>query len=394
MAKEQTNHSGRKHALLSASGAPRWLNCTPSARLEEKFEESTESVYAKEGTLAHEFGDITLRFRAGQLDEKTFKAESRKLKKDPLFYPGMLDEVDKYVNIIMEAYQVAKSKTPGAILLVEERFDFSHLVEQGFGTGDATIIADGVLDTYDLKFGKGVRVDADDNPQLKLYGSGALQKYELSYDIHTVRLNIIQPRLDHFSSWSISVEDLMKWGANTVVPTAAKAYLGEGHQKAGDWCKWCKVKGMCATLAGKNIKLARHEFKDPHLLTDDQISDVFKQIPMLVDWANAVGAHMLKEALNGKTWKGFKVVEGRANRKWKDEQEVQDYLELSFDKEKYMVSKLAGIPAIEKLVGKTNFYKELGEQIVSPPGKPALVPNSDKRRAMIGIEQAKSDFSK
>ena len=391
----EVNHSARKHALLSASGASRWLACTPSARLEEKFEESspsTSSVYADEGTLAHEFGDLNLRKAAGRISDSVFDKEIKELRKHPLYSSEMEGEVDKYVTYVLEAFSEAKQKTPDTVLMIEERLDFSHLVEQGFGTGDAGIIADGVLEIVDLKYGKGIRVEAEENPQLMLYGSGALKSFELMYDIHTIKMTIVQPRLDHISSWEIPVKELISWGEKTVKPAAAKAYLGQGLQKAGDHCKWCKVKAMCATLAAKNIALARHEFKDPHLLTEKQLLEVYKQQPMLVDWVDSVSEYLLAEALKGKQWPGYKVVEGRSQRKWVDETQVATtLLDLEYTADKFMVSKLAGIPAIEKLVGKKEFPVLLGELVVTPPGKPALVPESDKRPAM-GIEQAKLDF--
>jgi len=385
-------HSTRAHALLSASGASRWMNCTPSARLEEKFDESSTSTFAAEGTLAHEFGDVNLRFKNGEIDEKTLKAELKKLRKDKHYTSEMEGEVDKYVTIVMEAFAVAKARTPDAKLLIEERVDFSHLVEKGFGTGDVCIVADGFLDVIDLKYGKGVKVDADKNPQLMLYGSGALRNFDMVYDIHTVNLVIVQPRLDHLSEWKISTEDLIEWGQKEVKPKAAKAYQGKGVQKAGDHCKWCKVKAMCATLAAVNVKLAQHDFKDPHLLTESQVLGVYKQIPMLVDWANAVGKHLLDEAVKGKKWQGLKLVEGRSNRKWTDEKKVQEALiENLFDEKEFTTTKLQGITAVEKLVGKSEFPTILGNLVIKPQGKPTLVPMSDKRPEM-GIEQAKEDF--
>jgi len=377
---------------LSASGASRWMNCTPSARLEEKFDESSTSSFAAEGTLAHEFGDVNLRFKNGEIDEKTLKAELKKLRKDKNYTDEMESEVEKYVTIVMEAFAVAKARTPDAKLLIEERVDFSHLVEKGFGTGDVCIVADGILDVIDLKYGKGVKVDADKNPQLMLYGSGALRNFEMLYDIHTVNLVIVQPRLDHLSEWQISTEDLIEWGEKEVRPKAAKAYQGKGVQKAGDHCKWCKVKAMCATLAAKNVKLAQHDFKDPHLLTESQVLEVYKQQPMLVDWVNAVAKYLLDEAVKGKKWPGMKLVEGRSNRKWLDDKKVQDVLaDNLFDEKDYTTTKIQGITAVEKLVGKSDFPKILGELVIKPQGKPTLVPMSDKRPA-VGIEQAKEDF--
>ena len=385
-------HSSRGHALLSASGASRWMNCTPSARLEEKFDESNTSSFAAEGTLAHEFGDVNLRFKNGEIDEKTLNAELKKLRKDKNYTSEMEGEVEKYVDAVWENLMVARSKTKDAVLLIEERVDFSHIVEKGFGTGDACIVADRVLDIGDLKYGKGVKVHAKQNPQLMLYGLGALRNFDMVYDIDVVRLTIYQPRLDHIDSWEISAEDLIRWGEKEVKPKAAKAYQGKGLQKAGDHCKWCKVKAMCATLAAQNIKLARHEFKDPHLLTETQLIDVYKQQPMLVDWVNAVAKYLLDEAIKGKNWPGMKLVEGRSNRKWTDEAKVVEVLgnEL-YDKEEYTSSKLNGITAVEKLIGKSDFPTLLGSLVVKPKGKPTLVPMSDKRPA-LGIEEAKEEF--
>ncbi len=391
---QEIDHKERKHALLSASGASRWLNCPPSARLEEMFQESAKSSdYAEEGTLAHEFGELSLRSRTGQITRKVFMAETAKLTKSPRYSSEMEGEVEKYSDYVFETYLAAREKVRGAILLIEERLDFSHLVEQGFGTGDAIIISDGVLEIIDLKYGKGIRVDAEKNPQLMLYGLGALAKYDIMFDVKTVRLTIVHPRLDHYSSWDISVDELVKWGEETVKPIAARAYLGEGVQKAGPHCRWCKVQAMCATLAANNVSLAQYEFKSPYLLTEGQLLEVHKQIPMLTDWANAVEEYLLKEALNGKQWEGLKVVEGRSQRKWLDKPAVAKILlENKYSPEQFMVSDLAGIPAIEKLVGKKEFPVLLGECVAIPQGKPTLVPISDKRPAM-GVDQAKIDFS-
>lgn len=390
MAKEI--HSSRAHALLSASGADRWLNCTPSARLEEKFAESASSVYADEGTLAHEFGDVNLRWFNLEITKAILHKELTTFRKHKLYSPEMEGEVEKYTNYVIEALAVAKQTTPDAKLIIEERLDFSHLVEQGFGTGDSCIIADNVLEIVDLKYGKGVKVDADDNPQLKLYAIGALRKYELLYDITTVKLTIIQPRLDHVSSWEISVEELLDWGENEVKPKAALAYAGKGEKIPGDHCKWCKVKAMCPALAAKNLELAQHEFADPELLTDTQIIEIYAQQPMLVNWVNAVAAYILDTAVKGKAWPGYKVVNGKSNRKWLDEDKVKSVLVLQgYEEGTYMKSSLEGIVAIEKLLGKAEFPKLLGELVVKPDGAPTLVPEKDPRPA-IGIEQAKLDF--
>lgn len=385
-------HKSRKHAILSASGASRWLNCPPSARLEEAVEDTT-SDYAREGTLAHEFADIGLRYAIGTLDTKQYESLAEALRSEDLYDPEMEDEVDKYVTYVLEEYQMAKKRPSGAIILVEEKVDFSYYVEDGFGTNDASIIADRVLEIVDLKYGKGVKVEAEDNSQLKLYALGALLKYDLCYDIDKVKMTIFQPRLDHISSWEITVEELYHWGEATVRPTAELAYNGEGLQKAGEHCRWCKVKARCGTLASYNTKLAKMEFKDPHLLTDAQLLMVYEQSGLLVDWANAVGDYILKEAVNGKAWPGYKLVEGRSNRKWTNEQEVIKTLkEKGYSDEQIINMKLKGIGDIEKLVGKKEFPDVLGTLVEKPEGKPTLVSEKDKRPALGSAEQAKEEF--
>lgn len=390
---EATNHEARKHALLSASGASRWLNCTPSARLEEKFQESSSS-YAEEGTLAHEMADIELRYRfeVSASGAKIRKEELKKIKANPLYAEDMDAEVQKYIDYVVETFNIAKAKTKDAKILIEQRLDFSHLVEKGFGTGDACIITDGVLDIIDLKYGKGVRVDADNNSQLKLYGSGALRTFEMLYDIHTVRLTIVQPRLDHISTWEISATDLVEWGEKIVKPLAAKAYEGKGEQVAGDWCRFCKVKPMCKALAEQNMSLARYEFADPKLLNEKDLIGIFEQQPMLVDWVTAVSDYLLKEAVKGKTWEGYKLVEGRSNRRFIDESKVSEKLLVEgFTADKFTNTKLKGLGDLEKLLGKSKFEPVLGEFIIKPPGAPTLVPLADKRPAMVN--NAALDFS-
>lgn len=386
-------HEERKHALLSASGASRWLNCPPSVRLEENFPEKPASVYAEEGTLAHEFGDLNLQFLTGKISKTTLNKELKKLRKHELYYPEMEDEVKKYTDICMETFETAKKTTKDAVALVEERLDYSHIVQDGFGTGDFMVIADGVMEVIDLKFGKGLKVEAEDNPQLKLYGLGGLNAYALLYDIRVVKLSIIQPRLNHFSTFSISVDDLEKWAEEQVKPKALLAYKGEGEQTPGPWCKWCKAKPVCKAMAKKAHDLAAKEFAEPKTLTDEEILEVYNFKDVLVDWAQSVSEYMLQKALDGKEWEGLKVVEGRSLRKWLNESEVAETLvNAGYTADKFTTSKLNGIGKVEKLVGKKDFNKLLGEHVVKPEGKPTLVPESDKRPA-LGIEQAKQDFA-
>lgn len=388
----KVEHSSRKHALLSASGSSRWLNCTPSAKLEEKFPNKS-SIYADEGTLAHEISEIELSYSLGYIDTKTYSSEMRKLKRHKLYTDEHEVEVDKYVEIVLETYNAILGKHPDALIKIEQRLDFSHIVEFGFGTGDVLIIADGKIYVIDLKYGKGVPVSAENNSQLKLYGIGALREYELLYDINSVVLMIVQPRLDNFSEWEISVSDLMDWALQVVKPKAKEAYQGSGEQKVGDWCRFCKAKAICRAYSEHNLKLAKYEFVDSELLEDDEIADILGKLDVLTDWAKAVKEYALDKALKGKVWPGYKVVEGRSNRTFLNDKAVMDILKArGFKRSDYVVTKLANLSKIEQLLGKTDFPLILKGQIIKPEGAPALVTLDDKRPAR-GIEQAKADFA-
>lgn len=389
---ERQEHSSRSHALLAASRASRWMNCPPSARLEEKMDESAPSKYAEEGTLAHELAEVMLRGRFRLLPADDCTKEVRRLKKNPLYSDEMKTYLDVYLDYVTEQYRVAIQSTPDAVISLEERLDFSRWVEQGFGTGDAIVIADGVMEVIDLKYGKGVEVFAERNPQLMLYGLGALEAFDMLFGIKTVKLTIVQPRQERIDSWSISSEDLYIWGDDEVKPKAALAYEGKGETKCGHWCRWCRVKPLCAKMAETNLDLARDEFKEPQLLSDDRLVEVFTQLPMLKDWAESVAEYLLKQAIAGKEVPGYKVVEGRTQRKWADEAQVREILSVDHDPSEFTVTKLAGIPAIEKLL-KKDFQPLLGDLVVIPQGSPTLVPLSDKRPAMNGLSQAKTDFS-
>ena len=388
----ELKHTDRKHALLSASGASRWINCTPSPRLEEGFAEST-SEFAEEGTLAHEFGDLGLNLEHKRITYEEFQKQAETLRKSKYYSSEMMTQVAKYIDFVTEQVNIAKQKTSGVVLLIEEKVDLTEFIEAGFGTCDANVVADGTLYVDDLKYGKGIKVDAEENSQLKLYGLGALMKYELAYDIHTVSLNIIQPRLDHVSTWEISAEELVKWGEEVVKPKALMAYAGEGEMCAGDWCRWCKAKARCRKLTEKNTEILKHDFADPQLLSDEELIEVFKQMPVITDWVKGVSTYLLSEALKGKKWPEHKIVEGRSIRKWTDEDKVREVLATTdYKTHEYTSIKTKGIGDITTLVGKANFEKLLGKFIIKPAGKPTLVHETDKRKALGANEQAKEDF--
>ena len=392
--KKEVNHSERAHALLSASGASRWLNCTPSPRLEEGFANESSS-FAEEGTLAHEFAELNLKRDLCLISEAQYLNLTAYLKELNTFYSiEMEDFVQTHIDYVLEQFAEAKRKTPDAILLIEQKVDITHLIENGFGTCDVIIIADGTLEVIDLKYGLGVRVSAEDNSQLKLYGSGALEAYDLMYDIRTVKLTITQPRMDSISSWEVSAEDLRQWGEEVVKPKAQIAYAGEGEQVTGDWCRFCKASPRCKAQADKALELAKLDFAEPMLLTDAQLIEVYAQSPQVTKWLSAVTDYIFKEAMNGKKWEGYKLVDGQNHRGWTDESKAASILyDKGFaDDDFYNDPKLKGIGDIEKLVGKKVFPTLLGDVVTFKKTSPSLVPESDKRPA-LGIDQAKADFA-
>ena len=384
-------HKKRKHALLSASGASRWMSCTPSARAEEEFPEQGESVFAAEGTLAHELSDVELNKFMGIIKKKEYNTLITKIEKNELYSDEMPEEVQKYTDYVQEQFIDAQRKTDGAELLIEQRVDLTEWIENGFGTNDAIVLADGVMEVIDLKYGKGVRVDATENPQLMLYGLGALHFNSLSYDIHTVRLTIVQPRLNSISSWEIKADELLAWGDEQVKPKAEKAYAGEGELVPGDHCRWCRAKPRCKALAEYNQQLAKHDFEDPDFMTDDELVEAYNAINSIQDWLKSVSTYMLNQALEGRAFPGMKVVAGRSMRRWLDEDKVIEALrDKRFALKDITNTKVKGIGDIEKLVGKANFDDIVGPYVIKPEGKPTLVPETDKRPA---INDASQDFS-
>ena len=370
----------KKHAILAASSAHRWLNCTPSARLEQEFEEhSTEA--AQEGTAAHALAEHKLR--------KALKLQTRKPKSE--YDSDEMDAyTDGYVAYVLEAYESAKQHCPDALLLIEQRLDFSNYVQDGFGTGDALIVADDVLNIIDFKFGQGILVEAEENPQMMLYALGALNIFDALYDISTVAMHIYQPRRENISVWTISVEELQAWAEQTLKPLAEKAFEGEGEYKSGEWCTFCKAAMRCRARAEENLKLAQHEFKLPPLLSDAEIGVVLNKLDALIKWANDLKDYAQDEALNhGKQWPGWKLVEGRSIRKYTDEDAVIEAANKAGYKDIFKKT-LLPITEMEHLMGKQSFTDILGKLVHKPDGKPTLVPESDKRPA---INNVKTDFN-
>ena len=379
-----------KHAKLSASGSSRWINCPPSIRLEEQFEDKT-SIYAEEGTLAHELAELKLRLELKEITKRTYTLRFNKATKDnPLYSKDMDDYVDVYKEICMEKYLNSKETTTDSIAAVEQRLDFSNYVPAGFGTGDFIVIADGTLEICDLKYGKGVPVSAENNSQMRLYALGAINKFSFLYDIEKVRMTIIQPRLSNISSDEISVNELLKWAEEVVKPSAELAIKGEGEFKTGDHCKFCKARSVCRARADENLELAKFEFKKSDTLSNDEISEILEKVDSLVKWASDVKEYALDKALEGQEFKGYKLVEGRSQRKWKDEKAVAKILtDRGFLENIIWTKKLTTISNIERAIGKKETERLFKDLIDKPLGKPTLVPLSDKREV---YNAAKADF--
>lgn len=371
-----------KHALLSASSSHRWLNCNPSARLEQEFADR-ETEAAAEGTAAHALAEHKLR-----------KALKMRTKKPISEYDS--DEMDAYtdgyVEFVLEQLAEAKKDCKDPLILVEQKLDFSCFVPDGFGTGDCIIIADKTLHIIDLKYGQGILVEAEGNPQMMLYALGALRLFDSLYDIETVSMTIYQPRRENVSTWSIPVDALMEWTENTLKPKAELAFKGEGEFQPGSWCTFCKAAVKCRARAEAKLQLAQYEFAMPPLLTDEEIEDILARLDGLTKWANEIQAYAQNAAINhGKNWRGFKLVESRTNRKYTDEEAVAQAAKGAGYHDIYKHS-LITITEMERLMGKKTFAEVLGALVIKPQGKPTLVPASDKRPA-ITSSGAKQDFT-
>ena len=390
------NHSQRAHALLSASGASRWLNCTPSAKLEDTYGEKITSSYAAEGTLAHELAELFLRHDVlDMISSIEFESKFEEIMSNELFSDEMLEAVPIYVDYCKTELLAAREQNIFATLEIEQRLDLTEYVPESFGTADCIIINDDTVEVIDLKYGKGVLVYAQHNRQGMLYALGALRKYDTLYDITTIKITIVQPRINNISTWEISVEDLLKWANDDLKPRAELAFKGQGDLMPGDWCKFCSVKNKCRALYEEQLKIAQYEFQDPELLSDNEISDVLARAPQFIEWVNSIVDYAQKRAIeHNKIWPGFKLVSGRSNRKWVDENVVAEAIFTRFPEateDQVYNTKLKTISDIEKTFGKKRVSEVLNDVIVKPQGKPTLVPNSDKRPA-LGIEDAINDF--
>lgn len=381
--KKNENHVDRAHAVLSASGASRWLNCTASARACEGIPNES-SPHAIEGTLAHEISENILRKKLGMISEKEYNLKTMELRASPIYTTEIDEDLTAYVDLVLEQVAEARASSPDALVLIEQKVSLEVYIQEGFGTCDLIIIADGVMYVTDLKFGKGVRVSAIENSQLKLYAVGALEAFGMIYDIHTVRLTICQPRLDAISVWDIEAEDLLIWAEEYVKPRAKLAHAGEGEHEPGDWCRFCKAKPFCPALKEEALFIAEADFEVPQNTEQElELLEVYEIADRVTNYLESVKAHIYQRALDGIKFPGYKLVEGRGNRKIVDESKAMEILKKAgYDESLYVnrTVKLMGLGDLKKYIGESNRDNLLKDLIVKPVGKPSFVPESDKRQ--------------
>ena len=384
-----------KHALLSASGAHRWLECTPSAQLELQFPQST-SEYAEEGTAAHELCELTARYWLGEISEAEYENQRDELAKGKYYNAEMQECANDYAKFVAEKTAVARETCEDAFTALEVRVDFSKYVKDGFGTGDCIIVSDNVLEIIDFKYGKGVRVEAAGNPQMKLYALGAYLEYNTLFDIDSVRMTIFQPRLSGVqSSDEITVKELLEWAEKYVKPRAKLAYKGEGEfAPSEEVCKFCRAKAQCKARADKNLKLF-DEAPDVLLLTPEDAGKILEQAGDIQSWLADLESLVSSTLLAGQPVEGWKMVEGRSNLRFADELKVEAAMKSAgYDESLLYERKLITLTQMEKDFGKKAVAETLGELIVKPQGKPTLAPAKDKRPEFRPEEQLLAEFDK
>ena len=401
------------HAVLGASSAHRWLICTPSARLCEKLASrigSETSPYAAEGTKAHALAEMKVRLAYYKADGMTAAKHSRMSPEQQEAYLGinefrfkalrnelgdipkdMEQATDSYCDIVMEKYLSAKEADPGAQLYLEQRLDYSAWVPSGFGTGDCIIVSDSLLEVCDYKHGKGIPVDAVGNPQLRLYGLGAMAKFGRLYDFQSVRMTIIQPRLDSVSEETLTCDDLTSWAAEEVVEKAKQAWTGSGEFVPGEHCRFCAAKAVCSARVAQAMRMFQYGLEAPGLIPDEQIPSILGMLNDAEAWIKDIRAYAENQALHGQVWPGWKLVHGKKpNRQWSDPEEVKaQLLRAGYPADQFQEVKLKPVGEIEKALGKKAFQALVGGLVSQGEGKLTLVPADDKR---VEFASADADF--
>lgn len=379
------------HAKLSASGAKRWMSCPGSVQMEEGYAD-TSSEFAEEGTAAHSLAELMLMFKTDKINKRTYSRRLNKFKAENKYYsPSMFDYITEYTDFVIEKLNSYEE----AFIDLELRVDFSQWVPEGFGTSDVVIIADGTLEIIDLKYGKGVPVSAEVNPQMMLYALGASSEYDFMYEFDKVRMTIVQPRLNDHSTYELPLSELLAWGDDCVRPAAELALSGEGPCVPSEpACRFCKAKAVCRARAEVNLAAARLDFEEPPAkLSKEEIAEILLQAPEIKKWIEHVETYALAQARDhGETFPGMKLVEGRSNRVITDKEKAAELLQEAGFEDIFKPRELLTLTRLEKAVGKDSFNDVLADLIIKPAGKPALVSEADKRPEINSTTSAMDDF--
>lgn len=389
----------REHALLSASSAKKWINCTPSARLEEQYEDKA-GVAAAEGTLAHAICELKLQkvFTDQNMATRTYNSRMKKLQENELYDPEMERFTDAYVDYIKE---LAYSLPAAPMVMVEKRLDYGMYAPEGFGTGDCVMLQGEELHIIDFKYGKGVPVSAEGNPQLALYALGAYSEYGFIYPIKKIVLHIIQPRLNNFSKWETTIKELLAWG-DYIKPRAELAYEGKGEFREGDWCDscFCKIAGTCRHRAEKHLTLMEEAWDksenkevNPATLSNEEVGSILKRAQFLASWVKKLEKYALETLVQGGEIQGWKLVEGRSNRAFSDtDAAIQAAMQAGYDESLLYERKPVTLTEMEKLIDKDTWKNKIAAFVVKPQGKPTLAPADDKRPQYQVKESAAEAF--
>lgn len=368
-----------KHYFVSPSNLHRCLVCTPSAMLETHFPDS-QSESAAEGTLAHKLAEIELQ-NFLRCNEPLREEQRKKLMRSEYWSNSMDDYVEEYVSEVIQRFFAIMEKDPATVLLLEQKLDLGKLIPGGFGYEDAVIVGSHTVEVIDLKYGRNVAVSAIDNPQLRAYALGVYWELSCIYDIDTVAMTIVQPRNGGVSSETMTAKDLLTW-AEKVRPQIELALQGKGDFAAGSHCKFCRAAVRCKALADYELEIAKKQFQDASLLSDEDISEILGRAEGLVSWVNKITDYALQEAVdNGRKWPGWKLVAGWSKRKLSDEDKARKLLKAAgYTEDQFLKpQEIKGFTDLEKLMGKKKLASVLDDVIIKPPGKPKLAPESDKR---------------
>lgn len=370
------NHLERGHAILSPSSSERWLNCTPSARLADAAGSKT-SEYAEEGTTAHELAEHVL----GCWTDGAFLPECEEIPvpeniaSNKYYSEEMKEAIGHYVDFVTgEFYEMQKGPLGGPVATyLEEKLDISKYAPDSFGSADVSLVSEQIVHIIDLKYGKGVKVPVE-SPQFKMYALGVLAKFG-GPKVKRVRMSVAQPRLNHYDTIEMGVSDLLEWAEKVLRPKAKLAYEGKGEQVVGSWCRFCPVKATCRAQKNEIIK-DFEDHPDTLIMTDEEIVEMIGKIDRYKSWLESINQYAYTEAMKGKKWEGYKLVEGRSARKIVDPDKVRDKLLNTYLEDEVLNISLKGITDLEKLMGKKVFAAEIGEYVRSQPGAPKLVPDS------------------